>query len=186
MCQPDKQVKISFYSGLSIRIADSVRDECDAEDVAETLHLRCDICVRATAVGHNDAGIVDNASGTDAIHKFEGLREKNLGFKTGKRRIVLDEQFTRAGQDKACALGLEFLTAHNDRMRRRIVLHLLAGVEVIGPGPIFFLIFPELQLSRQPGEGAVGDHVVVCVLQDFLNTNHIPQTGFEPCIACRV
>ena len=172
-------IKISFYSGLPVGISHSMGDEGDAENIAEALHLRGDVCIRTTPVGHNDTGVVDHASRACAVHKPEGLCEENLGFKACKRRIILNEQFSRTCEDEARALRLDFPAAHDHRMRRRVMLHLLSRAEVIGPGAILFLIFSETQFPRESGQAAVGDRVPMRLLQDFLDTNHIAQQGLN-------
>lgn len=53
------------------------------------------------------------------------------------------------------------------------MLHLLPGTELIGAGPVLFLILPQIQFPHYPSERAVGDSIIIFALEDFLNSDHI-------------
>jgi len=56
---------------------------------------------------------------------------------------------------------------------RSIVLHLLARTKFISSGTTFLLILPQIQVSDDPGQGAVREAPAVFAFEDFLNPDHI-------------
>ncbi len=68
-------------------------DERYPKDMAKTLHLRGNLCIRATAVSHNDAAIIDDAPGAGAVQELKGPIEKDPGLEAGEDRVVLDKEF---------------------------------------------------------------------------------------------
>ena len=53
----------------------------------------------------NNAGIIDHAPATGALHIRHGLGQEGFAFKPGEPRVVLDKKLTTVGQGKAGTLG---------------------------------------------------------------------------------
>ena len=58
-------------------------------------------------------------------------------------------------------------------MGRSIVLHLLARTKFIDARARLFIVFPQIEVSHEPGQGAVGDVTAVFALEDLLNPDDI-------------
>ena len=121
---------------FAVRVSHPVRAEPEAQGAGEGRHLRRDDGVGTGAGGEQDAGVVDDADRTDARHEADRLQQERFGLEAGEPRVVLDEQPARVGQHQAGALHGDGLAGWRKRhpMRRGVVLHLLAGREVVFAG----------------------------------------------------
>ena len=171
--------KIALHFGLPIRIANGMGDELDPKDLAETFHFRGHLGLRATAVSHDDAGVVNDTSPAGAVHEAKGGIEKDPGLEAGEGRVVLDKELPGVTEDQPGTLGLDLLAPDEHLMGRSIVLHFLAGTKFIGPGTTFFLILSQIQAAHDSGQGAVGDVMAVFSLEDLVNPDDIARGAFE-------
>src|SRR5664280_958880 len=94
-------------------------------------HLRIDPSIRADTTGDDNMSIVNDTFFTDPVHKGKGRGQKDLAFKPGKTRIVLNENLPTVRQDQRGALGDYFLAAKHYLMGRGIMLHFFAWSKVI-------------------------------------------------------
>ncbi len=170
--------KIPLDFSLPIGIADSMGNEGDPKDLAEPLHLGGDLGIGAAAVGHEDARIVDDAAGTGAVHKPEGGVEKDPCLEARIGRVVLDKELSGVGENQPGTLGLDFLSSHEHLVGGRIVLHLLARTKGIGARTLL-TILPQIEVTYDPGQGAVRDFAVVLAFQDLLDPDGIALCGGE-------
>jgi len=116
--------KISFYiikrpfdPCLSVGVVNPMRPKMDAVNSGKGLHFRGKRSIWACAVADNNAGIVDNAASTGALHIRYGLGQEGFAFKPGEPRVVLDEKLTAVGQGKAGTLGRKRTVADFQFMR---------------------------------------------------------------------
>lgn len=110
-------VKQPLDVGLSIGVADGVRDEYHAKTLAKMDHWGGDDGTRTTAGGDQDAGVVDGTTSADAAEEGKGLVEKGLGLEAGEDRIVLNQGVAAKGQNERRALGGQLGTADFHPMR---------------------------------------------------------------------
>jgi len=171
--------EVSLYFCLPVCIADDMGDEGDPEDLAEAFHLRGNICLRAAAVSHKDARIVDDTPRADAIHELKGRIEKDPGLEAGEGRVILDKKSSGVSEDQPRTLGLHLLSTQKHNLGGSIVLHLLPRSKRIGSGTMFSLLLPQIEVAYDPGQGTIGNAVAVLVLEDLLNPDHIALGGFE-------
>jgi hypothetical protein len=75
--------------------------------------------------------IVDHDAFAGAAEVAHCIGQKHLAVKTLKRRVALKEQHPRVTQHTGCGLHLPFLAGESDLVRRGVVLHLLARLEVV-------------------------------------------------------
>ena len=66
-------------------------NERDPEDLAEPIHLGGNLRIRAAAVGHDGARVLDDAARTGAVHEREDGIEKDPALEAGKGGVILDE-----------------------------------------------------------------------------------------------
>lgn len=101
--------KVSLYFCLPVWIADDMGDKRDPEDMAEAFYLRGNVCLRATAVSHQDARIVDDTPRAGAAHELKGRIEKDPGLEAGEGRVILGKKSSGVSEDQARTLGLPLL-----------------------------------------------------------------------------
>ncbi len=171
--------KVPLYFCFPICIADDMGDEGDPEDMAEAFHLRGNVCLRAAAVSHKDARIVDDTPRADAIHELKGRIEKDPGLEAGEDRGILDKKSSAVSEDQARTLGLHLLSTQKHNMGGSIVLHLLPRSKRIGSGALFSLLLPQVEAAHDPGQGTIGNALAVLILENLLNPDHIALRGFE-------
>ena len=116
-------------------------------------------------------------SGHTPSMKRAACEQEVLGLEAREPRVVLDEDPPRVGQDQARALGLDGLAADPDPVRRGVVLHLLARLEVVFARP--FGRRAQSGLAHPAGERAVRQHQAVLVGEDLLNAHGIAADAFE-------
>jgi hypothetical protein len=64
-------------------------------------------------------------------------------------------------------------------MRGRIVLHLLTGGKLIGPGARLGVVLPQIEAADDSGQGTVGNSTAILVLEDLLHPDHIALGDLE-------
>ena len=74
-------------------------DKLDSKDLAKALHLRGNLRLRARAMSHDDAGVVDDTARTDALHELKGPIEKDSGLEACEGRIILDKELSGVTED---------------------------------------------------------------------------------------
>ena len=121
--------------GLSITVSHLVSEKGDIKDASKPFHLGGHPGIGSGALGHDDAGVVDDASGAGPVHEAKGLGEEVAGFKAGEGGVIADEESPAVAEHKGGALGADFLSIQLDIVGRRIVLHLHTGAEVVASGP---------------------------------------------------
>ena len=137
----DEKIRLDIGEGpfdpaFAIRVAHPVRAEPEAERAGEGGHLRRDDGVGPRAGGEQHGGVVDDADRADARHEARRLEQEGARLEAGEARIVLDEQPARVGQHQAGTLQGDRLAGLSEphAVRRGVVLHLLAGREVVFAG----------------------------------------------------
>ena len=153
-----------------------MRNEGDAKNLAEPLHLGGNLGIGAAAMGHQDARVVDDTASAGAVHKPEGGVEKDPGFEARIGRVVLDKEPSGVGENQAGTLGLDLLSAHEHLVGRRIVLHFLARAEDIGARTLF-TILPQFEVAHDPGQGAVRNLAAAFTFQDLLDPDGVALCG---------
>jgi hypothetical protein len=155
---------------LRLGVSDPVGAEGKPQRAGEGVHFGSDDSVRAGAGGEDDAGVVDNAHGASAIHEAHRLAQEVFGLEAGEAGVVLNEQPARIGQDQARALHGDRLVCHHQTVRRGVVLHLLAGSEVILARAPRRSAQP--RLSDPARQGAVGNfHAFLS--EQLLDADHV-------------
>ena len=109
-------------------------DEVEAKAVGEGLHLGSDPGVRAGPRCDHHAGVVDHATACRSAEAGEGLGQERLGVEAVVGGIDLGVQLTRVAQHHRGTLHAASSPADHDVVGRGIVLHLLAGSEVVLAG----------------------------------------------------
>ena len=79
-------------------------------------------------------GVVDHYSFWKTAEVAPGVGQKHLAVKPLKRRVELKEQHPRVAQHRRGSLNPRFLAGQFDLVWRGVVLHFLAGGEVITAG----------------------------------------------------
>ena len=143
--------------GLSITVPHLVSDKGDIKDASKPFHLGSHAGIGPGALGHDDAGVVDDASGAGPVHEAKGLGEKVAGFKAGEGGVIADEDPPAVAEREGGALGANFLSIQLEIVGRRIVLHLHTGAKVVAPGPFGAFVLSQAQLAHHAGEGGVGN-----------------------------
>ncbi len=134
------EVKGPLDPRRAIRVALLVRDEGEAEPARERLHLGHRHHLLAGAVEHHDVGVVDHATLARAVVIADALVEELFALESSEPWIELEEQPTRVGQHERRGLRAAHRAADVHVVRRRVVLHLLARIEVIASGRLLGLV----------------------------------------------
>ena len=154
-------------------------EEGDPKDLAEAFHLRGNLCIRAAAVSHQDARIVDDTPRAGAVHELKGFVEKDPGLEAGEGRVMLDKKLSGVSEDQPRTLGLPLVSTQQHNMGGSIVLHLLARTKLIGSRAMLYVVLPQIEASDDSGQGTVGDPTAILILQDLLYPDHIALSDFE-------
>ena len=120
-----------LHARRTVGIANRVRHELKAETLAKGGHLRHRHHVASAAAQHHHVRVIDHGPGCGAAEVAQRLGEKNLAVETPEGGIALEEQHPRIAQHRRGGLHLAFPAAQFELMRRRVVLHLLAGRKII-------------------------------------------------------
>lgn len=115
----------------AIRISLLMRLEDKAESVGERFHLRRGGHLGTRTAGHDYRCIVDHTHRAGSTEVLEGFGEKELAIESIESRIALEEHHSRKAQHHGGGLHLDGLAQDTGGVGRRIVLHLLTGVELI-------------------------------------------------------
>ena len=160
-----------------------MRAEAEAERAGEGGHLRCDDGVGPRAGGEQHGGVVDDADRADARHEARRLEQEGARLETGEARIVLDEQPARVGQHQTGTLQGDRLAGLSEphAVRRGVVLHLLAGREVVFAGASRRAA--QFGVADPAGQSAVG-HLQPLIGQQFAHPDHVAagagEGGLQP------
>ncbi len=122
----------------AVGIAFLVRDEREIEPAGERLHLRHRHHLLAGAAQYDDVTVIDHAVPARAVVVGRGIVEEHFALETSEPRIELEEQPAREARHERRGLHATERTADMHVVRRGVVLHLLAGLEVV----------PALRLER--------------------------------------
>ena len=166
-------------AGAAIGVAEGVGGEGEAVGAGEGDHLRGDGGVGAGAGGDDDARVVDDAARAGAVVEGERVGEERLGLEAGEARVVGDEQPAAEREHQCGALQGAPRTGHAHAVRGGVVLHLLAGSEVVLAGAP--------ARGAQPGfahparQGAVGHLDVVFGAERLVNAHHVAGAAGERC-----
>ena len=95
----------TLNSPFSVGMSDPVSAEAEAQGAGEGQHLGGDDGIGAGTGGEQDAGIVDDADRTDAVHEARRLEQERLGLEAGEARVVLNEQPARVSQHQSRRTG---------------------------------------------------------------------------------
>src|SRR5271157_5436269 len=120
-----------FYAGRTIGIPNRVRHEPKPEAFSQSGHLGHWNHLAPGAAQHHDVRVIDHDALARAAEVAHRIGQKYLAVETLKRRVALKEQHSRVTQHSRCGLSLALLAGEFDFVWRRVVLHLLAGLEVV-------------------------------------------------------
>jgi hypothetical protein len=123
-----------FDPRRAVRVAQLVRDEAKAEAPAERLHAFGRDRVRPVAVGDDDRRVVDHAILRRATERLDCLAEEDAAFDPRPVPVAPGVDHPRVAQHQRGTLVPAPPVADADVVRRRVVLHLLAGPEVVRAG----------------------------------------------------
>lgn len=168
-------IKGSFDSGLSVCVVNPMRHEFYAVDPDKGLHRRGETGIRAGAVTDNHTGIIDNAAMAGPLHIRHGFSQEGFTFKSGEFWVVLDKKLPTVCQGKCRALGRKQAVPQFEPMRRGVMLHLLAWLEMIPAGP-FLCRVSQLILTDQPGQTLVGNLDIITSHEFLLNPDNVALT----------
>jgi len=171
-------VKWPLYPGLSVGVVNPMRPKMNAVDSGKGHHFRGEGGIRAGTVADNDAGVIDDAAAAGALHIRHGLGQEGFAFKPGEPRVVLDKKLTTVGQGKAGTLGGKQAVPYFESMRRGVVLHLRARLEMIASGPLLCWD-ADLILTDQPSQALVGDLDSIAGTKFFMDPDDIALTVAE-------
>jgi len=124
-------MKRPFDARRAIGVAQPVRTKDKSEAVGEGRHLRRHHRVLTRAAGHDDTGVVDHALAARSAKIGQGLGQKHLGPEASPPRVQLRVVHARIAKDQRGALHPALDAPDYDVVRGRVVLHLLAGLELI-------------------------------------------------------
>ena len=108
-----------------------MRHKAESEAFRERFHLRHRNHFPSRAAQHHHMRVVDHHALDHAAHVAQRIGEKHLAIEPLKRGVDLEKQQARIAQHRRGGLRLVLPAAHFDGMRRRVVLHLHARIEVI-------------------------------------------------------
>ena len=171
-------VKWSLDPGLSIGVVNPMRPESDVVHSGKRLHFRGEGGIRAGAVTDNDTGIIDDAAAAGALHIGHGLGQEGFAFKPGESRVVLYKKLPTKGQGEAGTLGGKQTAPYFESMRRGVVLHLLARLEMIASCPLLCRD-ADLILTDHPGQALIRDLDIIAGTKLLLNPDDIALTVAE-------
>ena len=135
-CAPGQKVVFDepegpFYAGRTIGIPNRMRYEPKPEAFSKRSHLGHGNHLAASAAQHHDVRVIDHDAFARAAEVAHRIGQKHLAVETLKRRVALKEHHPRVAQHARCGLHLALLAGQLDLVRRRVMLHLLARLEVV-------------------------------------------------------
>lgn len=116
-----------------IRISHLVGTEGKAVPLREGLHLGDRDHGSARPLEHDHVGVVDHHDGTRPAEVLERLGQKRLAVEALEARRALEEEHPRVAQHRGSGLHETLLAPEDRLMGRRVVLKLLARLEVVLP-----------------------------------------------------
>jgi hypothetical protein len=108
-----------------------VRAKFEAEALREGRHLRRRHHVAARAHQHHHVRVVDHAPLAGSLEVRQRIRQKYLALEAREARVVLVKTHPRVAKHQCRRLHCCSTTCHHRVVRRRVVLHFLAGAEVV-------------------------------------------------------
>ena len=107
---------------------------------------------------HHDVRVVDHNAFARPAKVAHRIGQKHLAVETLKRRVALKQQHPRVTQHALRGLHLALLAGQLDLVRRRVVLHLLARLEVVlarRRGALWARRLPDALLAAEGGQRRV-------------------------------
>src|SRR5476649_873148 len=101
----------AFDACRTVRIANGMRHELEAETLCKGSHLRHRNHVSAAAAQHYHVRVIDHHSGRGATYVTQRIGEKHLAVETPEVGVALEEQHSRIAQHRRCSLHLAFPAA---------------------------------------------------------------------------
>ena len=157
----------------AVRVSDGMGLEVEAEASGERPEDRGRNRVLRATLRDDHGAVVDHAPPRAPAEVHDRLGQKGAALEARPPRIDLRVQQPAVAEDEARALQFAFLVAHADRMRRRVVLHLLSGREVISTcGDLA----PDADAfaSAEVGQGRIADRDRGAMLEFLGDTNEVP------------
>ena len=121
----------ALHARRAVGITDGVSLKAEAVTLGESGHFRHRHHVAARAFQHHQVSVVDQASFAGPLKILESVSEKDLALETAEGGKELKEEHARITADQRGGLNRPQLAADLGAVRRGVVLHLLAGLEVI-------------------------------------------------------
>lgn len=106
-------------------------NEPEPETLGEGGHFGYGNHVTARAAQHYDVGVIDHNAACRAAEVAMRIRQKHFAVEALKRRIELEKEHVRVAQNRRGRLHIAAFAAEYGVVRRRVMLHLLARLEVI-------------------------------------------------------
>ena len=108
-----------------------MRHEAEPEPIGERLHLGHRDHFASRAAQYDHVRVVDHDALRGAVHIAHRVGQEHFAVETLKGGRDLKEQHARITQHRRGGLRFILPAAHFHFMRRRVVLHLHAGLEMI-------------------------------------------------------
>src|SRR6185437_9485761 len=140
--------------------------ELEAVALGEGRHLGGGDHLLPSARGHDDMSVVDHAVRGSAADVPQRLGQERFALKAGEARIDLEEDHPRVAEHDGSDLHLDDPSADRGPMGGGVVLHLLAGRELVVSGRRLWGR-ADAVLATEGGEcgvrelGAAGEEVLV-------------------------
>jgi len=150
------EVKGALHAARAVGIAQLVGEKRKAEAGAKRLHLRGGDGGFARAVGHDDARVIEHAARSAASQDLERFGQKDLGVEAMEGRKDLGIEHAGVAKNERGALELSGRAGNLHGVGRGIVLHLLAGREMVLSGA-FFGGAPDALAAQKARERGVRD-----------------------------
>lgn len=120
-----------LHAGRPIGVAQFVSHESESEAIGKSFHLRHRDHFASRAAQHNDVRVIDHHAGAGPRKVAQRFGQKHFAVETPEGGITLEKQHPRVAQNRRRRLHLASPAGQLDLVRRGIMLHLLARLEVI-------------------------------------------------------
>jgi hypothetical protein len=134
-----------------------VRFEVEAEALTQDAQLFCGLSSFSGTVCDDDAGVVDHAALARTTEVLHCLAQKCAALQARETRVDLCVKHARVAQHQRRALHRRFDARDDDMMRRCVVLHLLARLEMVLTRRNFGLL-SDLVAPAKRGQRGVANH----------------------------
>ncbi len=114
-----------------------MRFEVEAEALAEGGHRRSWDGIGTASVSDHDRGVVDHATLCGALHVGDRLDQEGPTLESRPSDVHLRKKDAAVAQHQRSALHQAPLATDDDTVRRSVVLHFFAWLEVIATRPPF-------------------------------------------------